>query len=113
LDVTVQAHIALPTVQALRQGREAGHALAQAIRAKLTVIHVVPEFPDGVAEGTCWRVGGAEKPLRADAARRSKAILAAVRSAARAAGVTCNIVTATSGRPYDAIVKHAKKARCD
>ncbi len=46
-------------------------------------------------------------------ARRAKKMLDAHKADALSSGVACDTVTAISGRPYDAIIKQAKKAKCD
>ena len=109
-------HIMLPTDGSKLAGKavKQGIALAKSIGAKVTVINVTPEYQMAMNEGfvlpnsTLLR-----KRFEEETARRSKAIVMAVQSEAQAAGVSCASVTASSGRPYEAIIKHAKKARCD
>ncbi len=106
-------HVLLPTdgspqsEAAVRQGI----ALAKEQQARVTGIHVVPEFhvftyhPDMLED------------TRAEYDRDSKAqatkILAAVEDAARAAGVPCDTVCATNDEPYEAIIKTADEKGCD
>ena len=106
-------HVLLPTdgspqsEAAVRQGI----ALAKEQQARVTGIHVVPEFhvftyhPDMLED------------TRAEYERDSKAqatkILAAVEDAARAAGVPCDTVCATNDEPYEAIIKTADEKGCD
>ena len=109
-------HILIPTegsplsVAAVKQGI----ALAKSIGAKVTVLNVTPEFQMAMDEGFVLPNSMMiKKRFEQETTRRSKAILTAVQSDAQAAGVNCDNVTASSGRPYEAIVRHAKKARCD
>ena len=106
-------HVLLPTdgspqsEAAVRQGI----ALAKEQQARVTGIHVVPEFhvftyrPDMLED------------TRAEYDRDSQAqatkILAAVEDAARAAGVPCDTVCAVSDEPYEAIIKTADEKGCD
>ena len=106
-------HVLLPTdgspqsEAAVRQGI----ALAKEQQARVTGIHVVPEFhvftyhPDMLED------------TRAEYERDSKAqatkILATVEDAARAAGVPCDTVCATNDEPYEAIIKTADEKGCD
>ncbi len=106
-------HVLLPTdgspqsEAAVRQGI----ALAKEQQARVTGIHVVPEFhvftyhPDMLED------------TRAEYDRDSKAqatkILAAVEDAARAAGVPCETVCATNDEPYEAIIRTADEKGCD
>ena len=109
-------HVMLPTDGSRLSGKavKQGIALAKSLGAKVTVIHVLPEFEMAMDEGYVLANSSMlRKRFEQETARRSQAILAAARSAAQAARVTCTGVTATSGRPYEAIIKHAKKARCD
>ena len=109
-------HIMLPTDGSKLAGKaiKQGIALAKSIGAKVTVINVVPEYQMAMDEGYVLPTSNIlRKRFDEETTRHSKAILTAVQEQARAAGVSCAIVTASSGRPYEAIIKHAKKARCD
>jgi len=109
-------HILLPTdgsklaAIAVKQGIR----LAKSIRAKVTVINVVPEYQMMMDEGFVLpNAAMLKKRFDEATAARSKKILDDVKTAAKSAGVKCSGVTAISGMPYEAIVKQAKKARCD
>ena len=109
-------HIMLPTDGSRLSGKaiKQGLALARSIGAKVTAINVVPEYQMTMDEGVVLPASiMLKKRFEQETARHSKTILAAVRSAAQAQGVSCNGVTTSSGRPYDAIIKEAAKARCD
>lgn len=109
-------HILLPTdgsklaAKAVKQGIR----LAKSIRARVTVINVVPEYQMMMDEGYVLpNAAMLKKRFEEAIATRSKQILDEVKAAARSAGVKCNGVTISSGLPYEAIVKQAKKAKCD
>lgn len=106
-------HLLLPTdgspqsEEAIRQGI----ALAKETQARVTGIHVVPEFhvftyrPDMLEETRAEYV----KDSQAKAAK----ILESVENAAREAGVPCDTVCAVSDEPYEAIIKTADEKGCD
>ena len=54
-----------------------------------------------------------KKRFDEDTARRSQALLASVKASAAKAGVQCAGVAVANNLPYDAIIKHARKAKCD
>ena len=58
-------------------------------------------------------VSAYKKRFEEQSVKHSKALLDEVKSAAQAAGVACDGVAVISDFPYDAIIKHAKKAKCD
>lgn len=106
-------HLLLPTdgspqsEEAIRQGI----ALAKETQARVTGIHVVPEFhvftyrPDMLEDTRAEYV----RDSQAQAAK----ILQSVENAARDAGVPCDTVCAVSDEPYAAIIKTADEKGCD
>ena len=96
-------HILLPTdgsklaTKAVRQGI----ALAKSTGAKTTVLNVMPEFQMIVDEGY------------EQTAKQAKTIVDTVASEARSAGVKCAMLVDKGDHPYEAILRHAKKAKCD
>ena len=54
-----------------------------------------------------------KKHFESESIKRSNTLLQDVKSRAQAAGVECEGVSVMSDRPYDAIIRQAKKARCD
>jgi nucleotide-binding universal stress UspA family protein len=109
-------HIMLPTDGSRLSGKAIKQclALARAVGAKITAINVIPEYQMAMDEGFVLPASiMLKKRFEQETMRRSMAILAAVQSAAQTAGVACNGVTLSSARPYEAIIKQAKKARCD
>ncbi len=109
-------HILLPTDgsklagKAVRQGIQ----FANSIGAKVTVINVVPEYQMMMDEGFVMpNAAMLKKRFDEETAKHSKKILDEVKAEAKAAGVRCDSVSVSSGLPYEAIIKQAKKAKCD
>src|SRR5471032_1886643 len=109
-------HILLPTdgsklaAKAVKQGI----ALAKSIRAKITVMNVTPEFQMVIDEGfVIPNAMTLKKRFDAETMRHAEKLVDAVAASARSAGVKCTAVTTSSSRPYEAILKQAKKAKCD
>lgn len=88
--------------------------LAKSIGAKITAINVVPEFQMIMDEGFVMSNAAAvKKRFEDETEKRSKRLLAEVKASASTAGVDCDSVSVTSSVPYEAIIKQAKKGRCD
>lgn len=88
--------------------------LAKSIGAKVTAINVMPEYQTVVDEGFVMpAMGSLKKRFDEEMLKNSTKILDVVKSEAAAAGVSCECTSVTSGVPYDAIIKQAKKAKCD
>ena len=109
-------HILLPTdgsklsAKAVKQGIQ----FAKFVGAKVTAIHVAAEYHMAMDEGfvvpTALTV---KKRFEEEISKRSLKLLGEVRTDAIAAGVGCEIVSLISSMPYDAIIKQAKKSKCD
>jgi len=109
-------HILLPTdgsklsAKATKQGID----FAKSIDAQITAIHVAPEFQMVIDEGFVMpTVMSVRKRFEEETAARSRKILDEIVSDAQAAGVVCKSATVMSSVPYDAIIKQAKKSKCD
>jgi nucleotide-binding universal stress UspA family protein len=90
----------------------AGAELAKLHQARLTVIHVIPDYHLLIAyEGAFDPV--TEERIEEEARERAERYLEFVRRTAEAAGVPCDTVCETSDHPYDAILKTADARRCD
>lgn len=88
--------------------------LAKSIGAKVTAINVTPEYQMIMNEGFVMpNTAQIKKRFEEEIGQRSKKLLAAVKASAGAAGVDCDSVSVASGVPYEAIIKQAKKAKCD
>jgi len=90
----------------------AGVELARVHQAKLTGIHVIPDYHLLIAyEGAFDPV--TEERIEEEARERAERYLDYVRKTAEAAGVPCETVCETSDHPYDAILKAADGRGCD
>lgn len=89
-----------------------GVDLAKLHQAKVTGIHVIPDYHLLIAyEGAFDPV--TEERIEEEARDRAERYLEFVRNTAQAAGVPCDTVCETSDHPYDAILKTADARGCD
>jgi len=109
-------HILLPTdgsklaTKAVKEGLR----LAKTIKARVTAVHVVPEYRMVADEGFILpNAAQIKKRFEDVTTKRSQKLLDAVKADAKAARVRCRTVSVTSAVPYDAIIKQAKKSKCD
>jgi len=94
--------------RAVRTGVE----LAKLHQAKVTGIHVIPDYHLLIAyEGAFDPV--TEERIEEEARERAERYLDFVRKTAQEAGVPCDTVCETSDHPYDAILKTAEARGCD
>ena len=109
-------HILLPTDGSTLSEKAVKQCirLAKSIGAKITAINVAPEYQMMMDEGYVMpNAPLLRKRFEEETGKRSKKLLAEVKASASAAGVDCDSVSVISGVPYDAIIKQAKKAKCD
>jgi nucleotide-binding universal stress UspA family protein len=86
--------------------------LARLHGAKLTGIHVIPDYHLLIAyEGAFDPI--TEERIEQEAKARAATYLAQVDEAARQAGVECHTLCETSDHPYDAILRAADSQGCD
>jgi nucleotide-binding universal stress UspA family protein len=107
-------HILMPTDGSEHSERavERGIELAKLCGAKVTGIHVMPDYRMLIAAGDMESPGideNMEEQARVQAAR----FLAFVQRTADAAGVPCDTLIAKGQHPYDAIVDAANERGCD
>jgi nucleotide-binding universal stress UspA family protein len=89
-----------------------GVDLAKLHQAKVTGIHVIPDYHLLIAyEGAFDPV--TEERIEEEARERAERYLEFVRTTSQAAGVPCDTVCETSDHPYDAILKTADARGCD
>ena len=107
-------HILMPTDGSGHSERaiERGVELAKLCGAKVTGIHVMPDYPMMMAyEGSFDTI----TQVKADEEARTLAagFMAFIQKTAAATGVPCETVVATNAHPYDAIVNTANERGCD
>ncbi len=107
-------HILMPTDGSAHSERavERGIELAKLCGAKLTGIHVMPDYQILIA-GLEMMPTGSEESANEEAREQATRFLAFVQKAADDAGVPCNTVIAKGQQPFDAIVDCANERGCD
>ena len=108
-------HILLPTDGSplSDKGVSLGISFAKRIKARVTTIHVVPEFR-ALADETLLPTSFAVRQRFLEEARaRGKRIVDKVAKKAKTAGVRCNCIVAPSGFPFEKIIAAARKEKCD
>jgi nucleotide-binding universal stress UspA family protein len=108
-------HILLPTDgspvsdKAVKRGIE----FAKKIRARVTALHVVPEFKFMADEGITPLSPALKKRFQDEGKARAKSMLEAVAKQARARGVRCATLCVSSDQPHQEIVATARRRKCD
>ena len=107
-------HILMPTDGSQHSERavERGIELAKLCGARVTGIHVMPDYNLLLAYEVSFDTSPQEVILD-EARERAARFLAFVHDAADRAGVPCETMVATSDHPYNAIVDAANARRCD
>jgi nucleotide-binding universal stress UspA family protein len=109
-------HILVPTDGSKLSAKAVKQAIAFAktIGARITAVHVSDEYRAVMDEGFVLPAFATlKKRFEEMNAQRSSAVLKQVKAGAEAAGVACQCVAVSNNLPYDAIIKQAKKAKCD
>jgi len=108
-------HVLLPTdgsklsARAVDQGLE----FARKIKARVTVIHVVPEFKILVDEGITVLNPALKKRFEDEGRGRAQKMLDGIAAKAKGKGVRCATVSVASDLPYQEIIAAARRLRCD
>jgi len=108
-------HILLPTdgsklsAKAVKRGID----LAKKSRARVTAIHVVPEFKLMVDEGITMLSAALKKRFEEEGRARAQKMLDDIARHARARGVRCTTLCVASDLPYQQIIAAARKRKCD
>ncbi len=88
-----------------------GVQLAKAVDAKVTGVHVMPEFH--VFTYKTEMLEDTRMEFAKDSKAQAAQYLSVVETQAKAAGVTCDVASATHDHPYEAIIEVAKQRGCD
>lgn len=108
-------HILLPTDgsklsdKAVKQGID----FAKRIKARVTAVHVVPEFKFMVDEGITILNPGLKKRFEDEGRARAQGMLEGIARQARAQGVRCTTLSMASDLPYQEIIATARRKKCD
>ena len=111
--IAMYKHILVPTDGSKLSDKAIKHAvgLANAVGAKVTLLHVAPEQIWPVfAEGAAIAVQFTKKEFQAETRRQAERTL---EQAARRAGMAVETRHVLNDLPYDAIVTAAAKFKCD
>lgn len=109
-------HILLPTDGSKLSDRavQRGIELAEAIGARVTSMHVIPEFRIMADESFVLPTSGDLKRTYDKAAKaRADKMLEKITERAGAAGLKAQAVTIMGDVPYEHIIETAKKCKCD
>lgn len=109
-------HILLPTDGSKLSARavKCGIEFAKSVKAKVTTVHVVPEFRMLMDEGFVSPMGAdMKKRFETESREHAKKLLAKVEKAAKTAGIKCEAVAVVGDLPFQHIIETAKKKKCD
>jgi nucleotide-binding universal stress UspA family protein len=109
-------HILLPTDGSKLSDRavQRGMQFAKEVNARVTALHVVPEFRMVVEEGFVSPMSAElKKRFENESQQHARKMLAKVEKTAKEAGVKCESVSVVSDYPYQQIIEIAKKNKCD
>ena len=108
-------HILIPTdgsdlsKKAIKKGIE----FAKKIKARVTTIHVVPEFKVIADESFVSLTPEAKRRFEEESLRRARKMLDSILQQAKAQGVRCAAVAEANDLPYQQIIATAKSSKCD
>ena len=106
-------HILLPTdgSKLSDDAMRLGVQLAKTVNAKVTGFYVMPEFH--VFTYKTEMLEDTKREFAKDSEVHAAQYLNVIETAAKAAGVPCDIASATDDNPYEAIIEFAKQRACD
>src|SRR5882672_6958785 len=108
-------HILLPTDGSKLSSKavERGIAFAKKIKARVTAVHVVPEFTLMVDDGITMLSPSLKKRFEEEGKARAGKMLAEIARKARARGVRSSTLCVSGDLPYQQIIATARKKKCD
>ena len=108
-------HILLPTDGSKLSSKavKTGIDWAKKNGARVTAMHVVPQFTLMVDDGITMLSPALKKRFEDEGKARAQKMLDAVAQQARARGVRCNTLCVSSDLPYQQIIAVARKQKCD
>ena len=111
-------NILVPTDGSKLSGKALKEAIvfAKACGSKLAVLHVMPDARAYISEHYHVPTDLAaplKKKFQGEAATRSQEIIDEACSLGKAAGIACTGFSIVGDEPYEAIIKQAKKSKCD
>ena len=108
-------HILLPTDGSKLSNRAVtlGIDYAKKSRARVTVIHVVPEFKLMVDDGITMLSPTLKKRFEDEGRKRAQKMLDGIARQARARSVRCASLCVAGDSPYLQIISAARKQKCD
>lgn len=108
-------HILLPTDGSRLSNRavKQGIDLAKTMRARITALHVLPEFKMMVDEGITMLSPTLKKRFEEEGRKRAEEMLQNIAAQAKAQGVRCATLCVAGDSPYEQILGVARKEKCD
>jgi nucleotide-binding universal stress UspA family protein len=108
-------HILLPTDGSKLSSRavKLGINYAKKSRARVTVIHVVPEFKLMVDDGITMLSPTLKKRFEDEGRKRAQKMLDVIARQARARSVRCTSLCVAGDSPYLQIIAAARRQKCD
>lgn len=108
-------HILLPTDGSRLSNRavKRGLEFAKRIRARVTAIHVVPEFKIMADESFVPLSPALKKRFEEEGRTRARKVLDAIARQAKGRRVRCATVSVASDLPYQQIIATARRKKCD
>src|SRR5690349_8814567 len=108
-------HLLLPTDGSKFSDRavQRGIELAKSLGARVTTVHVIPEFRMMADESFVLPTSAdLKRRYEKEAKSRAEKMLAKIGEKARAADIAYNAVTVSGDIPYEKIIETAKKCKC-
>ena len=108
-------HILIPTdgSDLSKKAIKQGIAFAKKMKARITTLHVVPEFRVIADESFVSLTPAAKRRFEEESRQKAEKMLGAVVAQAKAQGVRCTAVAEANDLPYQQIIATAKSKKCD